>query len=124
MSDKDSLASRLLQGGNPANALEWLCREDGVIRSLGEMTPVASVRLVQAFQRAGGLVFAVKVARAVWPGLDADEMHENTGHLVVQLPSQPAPRAKVFKLAAKQAKSIGYDPTEDFGQDLLYVKLD
>ena len=120
----DSLPSRLLKTGHPTAALEWLGRADGVIRTLGELTPVASLSLVQAFQNAGGVVFAVKVERSVRPGLHDDETRENTGHLVVQVPSEPSRRAKIFQLEAKQSKSVGYEPTRDFGQGLLHVKLD
>jgi hypothetical protein len=122
--DHDGLPARLLAAGSPVDAMEWLSLQDGVARTLGELTAGTSRKLVGGFTKAGAVVFAVKVKRSIRGGLDADEVRENTGHLVVQLPSEPACRAKVFKLGARHSKRLGFDPTEDFGQRLLYVKLD
>ncbi len=122
--DHDRFPAGLLAAGNPVDAGEWLSQQDGVARTLGELPREASRRLVDGFTKAGAVVFAVKVKRSIRGGLDADEVRENTGHLVVQLPSEPAPRAKVFKLGARHSKRLGFDPTGESGQRLLYVKLD
>jgi len=104
--------------------MEWLSRQDGVTRTLGEFTAEASRRLVGGFTKVGALVFAVKVNQSIRGGLHVDEVRENTGHLVIQLPSEPERRAKVLKLGGRHARRLGFDPTEDCGQRLLYVKLD
>ena len=123
-SDYDALPLRLLSDAGSSEAEEWLHRQDGVIRTLGEFTPEASRQLVEPFSKAGGQVFVVKVHRATRGAINGDETRESTGHLVVRLPTDATGRARVFRLEAKHAKSIGYDPTQDVGQKLLYIKLD
>ena len=81
--------------------------------------------LVERFYHAGALkVLAVKIYRYRRETLAADEVYENTGHLVVELPDERKRRVAVFRLQAAEAKRQGYDPTPDDGQGLLYVKLD
>jgi hypothetical protein len=122
----DEFEKGLMGGGDPVEARAWLALSDGVTRTLGELSTVeASRALVDQFYRAGALrVLAIEIHRSVRETLHEDEVRENTGHLVVQLPADPKHRARVFKLQGREAKRCGYDPTKDIGQNLLYVKLD
>jgi hypothetical protein len=47
-----------------------------------------------------------------------------TGHLVVELPREPAKRATVLKTIARIARKQGYEGDPDDGQNYAYVKLD
>jgi hypothetical protein len=105
-------------GGASAEARSWL--EGGSkkqYRNLGEMSAEESQALVNSLYDAAAVeVLAVRI--------DQEEDFENTGHLLVKLPSKKAIRKKLFKLEAKQAKVQGYEASEDWGQEYLYLKLD
>lgn len=120
-----TLEQTLLATGHPLEARAWLSASVDAVRTLGEFNPDASARLVERLYGAGAVeVLAVRVLRSRRETLSGDEVRENTGHLVVRLPSDSTKRAKVFKVQRDIARGIGYDGTEDSGQDLLYVKLD
>jgi hypothetical protein len=122
----DDFEQGLLLAGPTAEALAWLRTNDGVRRTLGELASTdEAIDLVEGFYRAGAVkVSAVKVARYSRETLYEDEVHENTGHLVVELPEESKRRKAVFRLQGREARRQGYDPTADTGQRLLYVKLD
>ncbi len=48
---------------------------------------------------------------------------ENTGHLVVELPTGPK-RTAVFRKLAALARAQGFSGDPDDGQEFAYVKLD
>jgi hypothetical protein len=104
--------------GVSAEAQSWLNGGgEKQYRSLGEMSAVESQALVNGLYEAGAMeVLAVRI--------DQEEDYENTGHLLLKLPPKKAIRKKLFKLEAKQAKSQGYEGSEDWGQEYLYWKLD
>jgi hypothetical protein len=122
----DDFARLLLTSGVAAEAFAWLSTKDGIRRTLGELaTAEASLALVAQLYAAGAKeVTAVQIRRSVRETLAEDDVHENTGHLVVELPEQSAERKAVFRLRRREARRQGYDPTTDAGQGLLYIKLD
>lgn len=59
-----------------------------------------------------------------WTRRPVAAYRENTGHLVVELPTQPAVRSKLLKEIDRLARKGGYRGEADAGQRLAYVKLD
>jgi hypothetical protein len=49
---------------------------------------------------------------------------ENTGHLVVELPTDPSARARILDTIDRIASKTGYRGDFDDGQRYCYVKLD
>ncbi len=125
-STRDEFEEKLLATGMPVEARAWLEISDGTSRTLGELTSTDDSReLIESLYRVGATeVFAVKVQRYVRESLHEDEASENTGHLVIRLPSDAVRRSKVFELQAREARRLGFDPTPDTGQGLLYLGLD
>jgi hypothetical protein len=64
-----------------------------------------------------GKIFACEIDRTRSP-------HENTGHLIIELPTDENNRASVFKRLGRIAEGQGYSATVDDGQNYIYAKLD
>lgn len=114
----NKLVAKLLRS-RKAEALQWLRDvSDASFRNLGEMgTTEESIEYVQRLYDAGAMqVIAVEIYEY--------ELGQNTGHLLVQLPRDAAPRLRVFELEREQAERGGFDGVEDTGQEYLYFKLD
>jgi hypothetical protein len=117
----DDLTRQLIKrflAGKKAAALEWLrgCPE-GSFRNLGEMEAEESVDFVRRLYDLGAeQVLAVEV----------DEYPDgaNTGHLLVQLPSDAAARQRLFAFDREHAESLGFEGDPDEGQEYLYLMLD
>jgi hypothetical protein len=115
---QDPFFEKLL-ASHKAEALEWLrASSPASFRNLGEMeTTEESIDYVQRLYDAGAVkVLAVEI--------DEYGSDQNTGHLLVQLPSDKAARRRLFHLEKQQAESVGYDGKNDDGQEYLYFKLD
>jgi hypothetical protein len=116
--DDEQLVNHFL-ASSTAEALAWL-RAGGetTFRNLGEMRADESIRFVQRLYDLGAeKVLAVKI----------DEYPEgaNTGHLLVQLPSDDdAARERLFAFEREHAESQGFNGTPDEGQEFIYLKLD
>jgi hypothetical protein len=119
--DPDALPTKLLAHPTAIEARAWLTLDDGISRTLGESDlPSLSRALVERFYTAGAVrVTATEISRYEQESLDGVDCHENTGRLVVELPKNAQGRRKVFRLAAKIARGLGFDPTEDVGQRYL-----
>ncbi len=102
--------------GPKAEALGWLKSGSGA-NTLGETSNEESVRLIQAIYSAGAAqVLAVEI--------DDYEGFQNTGKLVIALPTDPDARKAVFIWHAEQAESMGFDGERDIGQTHLFSMLD
>jgi len=116
----DQFCLDLLGRGVHQEARGWL-RAGRDKNTLGELPDTASsLALVEAIYSAGALhVEAVEID-------DYPEMGncQNTGKLVITLPSDPAARLRVFEWSAPIAVSLGFDPEPDNGQKYLFVALD
>jgi hypothetical protein len=99
-----------------AEALKWLT-ESGE-NTLGELgTTEESIDLVQAAYDAGAEeVLAIEI--------DQYGENENTGKLLVKLPSEKEARKRVFAWCGTQAEAQGFDAEEDTGQTYVFVMLD
>lgn len=116
----DMFCLELLARGVHHEALGWL-RIGGGKNTLGELPDAeSSLALVEAVHSAGALhVEAVEIDD--YPQMGG---RQNTGKLVVTLPSDPAARLRVFGWSAPIAASLGSDPECDSGQQYLFVALD
>lgn len=103
---------------NKAEALDWLrSASDTSLRNLGEMDAGESERFVQRLYDLGSeKVLAVEIADY------ADGA--NTGHLLVQLPSDDESRERLFSFEREHAEAHGFEGTPDEGLGYLYFKLD
>jgi hypothetical protein len=104
---------------HPQEALSWL-KAGGDKHTLGELASTSSsIRLVNTIYRAGASkVWAVEID--TYPNGS-----ENTGKLVIELPSQPPLRSQVLAWASRKAKAQGFDEIiNDEGQHYVFVMLD
>src|ERR1700733_2499704 len=118
----DALTDRLLRHPTATEACRWLTTDDGVRRTLGELnTPESSLKLVERFYRAGAVsVVATEIDRYVRETLHEDDVSENTGHLVIELPHDPGKRRRVLAIQGAIARRLGFDATPDEGQQYVY----
>lgn len=116
--EENSLAEKLLAEPGSREVLEWL-REHSSTRTLGELpTREASIEYAKEIYSLGAnKVTAVKIDR--YP-----DGEENTGRLVVTLPSDLEARARIFEWHDEQADALGFDPETDVGQMHLLLMLD
>jgi len=102
-----------------AEARGWFNNSpDKGLRTLGELSPEVSLDLVNALYELGALaVTAVEIEDI--PGTS----EQTTNHLIVQLPVDPAARARLFAFERAVAREGGFDPEPDCGQAYVYLKL-
>ena len=103
-----------------AEALEWLrASSPSSFRNLGELeTTEESVALVEWLYSCGAIkVLACKIH--VYP-----EGDQNSGHLLIELPTDPVARAKVFDAARELAERLAFSGDVDTGQQWLFCMLD
>jgi len=80
---------------------------------------------VNSLHKAGAVrVVVSRIRRHFREFVDGDETLENSGHLVIELPITAAIRRRLFRMEAKQARSQGFDPEVDSGQQFLLLVLD
>jgi hypothetical protein len=102
-----------------AEALEWLRGgSESSFRNLGEMeTTDESIAFAQRFYDLGAeSVLACKIA-------EYDE-GQNSGHLLIQLPSDDRARERLFAAHREHAESMGFEGEPDEGQEYLFMMLD
>lgn len=100
-----------------AEALGWLKRSHGR-NTLGELpTTEEATTLVKA-------IYAAGAERVIAVEIDEYDDGQNTGKLVIRLPTDPARRQRVFAWHGKQAQSMGFDAEPDIGQSHLFSLLD
>lgn len=113
-----ALIERLL-ATRTAPAREWLGESDGDVgRTLGELDHAASVVLVDLLHDLGAAeVLAVEI--------QADDFlpAQTTNHLVVVLPTDAAPRARLISFANRLARRQGFTSDSDWGQTHIYMML-
>jgi hypothetical protein len=102
-----------------APALEWLrASSETSKRNLGEMETDISIEFVQAQHDLGAAaVLAVRITDTY--GCD----DQTSNDIVIQLPSDPDSRARLFSFARSHATDLGFDPEPDFGQSHLWLWL-
>jgi hypothetical protein len=111
----DEFCTKMMARDQVADAYAWI---DLGKNSLGEMNRSASKRLLAKLKSYGcPRVWACEIDRA-------ESGSENSGNLIVELPSDALNRAQLFKWAAKAAQQRGFDPEPDDGQKFMYLKLD
>lgn len=102
-----------------APAREWLSESPGDVgRTLGELDHAASVVLVDLLHDLGAVeVLAVEI--------QADDFlpAQTTNHLVVVLPTDAAPRARVIDFARRFARRQGFTSEGEWGQSHVYMML-
>jgi hypothetical protein len=101
--------------GKCADAVTWIRSKK---HTLGEMTWAASRRAVEKLVELGAVV-----VHACEIDSYEDQM-ENTGHLVVDLPTTSRARAALLKEIDRLARQQGFEGDPDDGQRYAYVGLD
>ena len=110
----DAFCRELIQKESSADAAQWIRNPKA---TLGELSRSASRAMVDKLLDKGAVrVYACEICRE--PGL------ENTGHVVVELPEASDARMSILKIAGNWAMKLGFDPTPDYGQSMVYIKLD
>jgi hypothetical protein len=100
-------------------ARHWLCGDpDTSDRTLGEFDHELSVELIDGLHSLG-VVEALAVEIEDIPGEDG----QTTNHLVLRLPEALEERSRVFAFCNAYARSLGFDPEFDHGQQYLYLML-
>lgn len=109
----------LMESPQSKEVLVWLQGGAPGTRTLGEQsTTEASVSFAQELYSLG----AVRITAVEIDTYDSGE--ENTGKLVVTLPSDLVARAKLFAWNTEHAREMGFSPDEDVGQKHLLLMLD
>lgn len=111
----DAFCSTLMEKGKTEDAITWIREKT---HTLGERNWGSSKRLVGRLSALGCVrIYACEID-------DYEDGLENTGHLVVELPTDVAVRSKILKALDRLASEIGYNGDFDDGQRYAYVKLD
>lgn len=115
---QEEYCQKLLAEGNPREVVEWLSGEPTGRNTLGELTTnKESLKLARKLYSIGAVkVSAIEIGKS--------EEGENSGKLVIVLPSEPESRKRIFRWSSKQARAQGFDPDVDIGQEHLFVMLD
>ncbi len=116
--EHEEFCQKRLAEGNPREVVEWLSGEPKGQNTLGELaTNKESLKLARKLYSIGAVkVLAIEIGK--------NERGENSGKLVIVLPSEPEPRKRIFRWSSKQAREQGFDPDVDIGQEHLFVMLD
>lgn len=117
--DMDDLPKSILSSGNALEALAWLKEPSVPERSLGEATTQEdSIELVESLYNAGAVT--------VWVfDIDGELSEEqNSGRLLVELPSDPAKRESILAKCAEIGAEQGFDAEPDTGQYYTVLMLD
>ena len=101
-----------------AEALKWLENSDGK-NTLGELLSTEeSIAFVKGVYEAGAEeVLAIEIDQY-------DGGYENSGKLIVRLPTDPLARERIVRWCAEVAEAQGYNGEKDQGQSQLFVSLD
>jgi hypothetical protein len=111
----DAFCSMLMEKGRRENAVTWIQTKN---HTLGERNWSGSKRLVERLSALGCVhIYACEIA------LYEDGL-ENTGHLVVELPTETKARSQILKAIDRLASKSGYSGDFDDGQRYAYIKLD
>lgn len=116
----DEFCQQFLSAPDTREVLEWLQSAPvGEFRSLGESGSTEdSIALAQEIYDAGAVeVLAVEID-------DYEGEGQNTGKLVIKLPSGSEKRKPVLAWAGAIAESHGFDAERDTGQAYVFVMLD
>lgn len=117
----DEFCVALLESSNKEDLFEWLSRDDGIERTVGEYATNEESRSFAGRLRSAGasVVWIVDIERAT-----DDYKAENGGKLCVPLPADEAQRRQLLKIANDFAEAQGFDAVPDEGQRYLYIGLD
>jgi hypothetical protein len=111
----DTFCTSMMGRGKCNDVREWIKTKN---HTLGEMDWLGSKNLVKKLDSLGCLnIYACEI--------HADEdIHENTGHLVIELPKTQPERKNVLKKIDSLAREQGFEGPQDDGQRYAYVGLD
>lgn len=112
----DDFCLQLLKTGNSQELQNWLKQRGNY---LGEdLTHEQSIKFANNLYSMGAhKVFAVDIE-------EVDENIENTGRLIVELPSSQFDRIKIFQFIGDIQKKQGFDADTDNGQKYLFFMID
>lgn len=111
----DAFCRDMMADGQRADAASWVKSSK---HNLGELSNRASRGLVEKLARLGcPRIHACKIDTY-------EDACENTGHLVVELPTEAEPRQAVFREIGKIAAKHGFTGEPDAGQTYAYLMLD
>jgi hypothetical protein len=115
--ENEVFCQQLLKDEHTEEVVSWL-KQPRVVATLGELqTNRESLELARRLYRLGAeKVFAVEIA--------SDEHGENSGKLVIALPTDTEKRKRLFRWAGANARELGFGPDVDIGQKHLFAMLD
>jgi len=113
--DNDNFCRAILSSGNATEAREWF--KSGRCFLGEDHRAENSIEFVKSLYEAG----AVKV----WVlDISVDELGQNSGRLIVEMPKECQLRERVFAICDEVARDSGYDPECDCGQEFRLLMLD
>jgi hypothetical protein len=110
----DEFCKSLMAQGEHADAITWV---ESPTHTLGELTNAGSKKLVQKLAKLG--CESIHACDIETQNADA-----NTGHLVVELPTDAPRRKRILREIVRLAHQQGYEGDPDDGQAYSYIKLD
>ena len=117
----DEFCAAFLESSNKEDLFEWLSRDDGIERTVGEYaTNEESRNFAGRLESAGAsAVWIVDIERAA-----GDYKAENGGKLCILLPGEEGRRRQLLDIGNETAEAQGFDAIPDKGQRYLYIGLD
>jgi hypothetical protein len=118
LENNEAFCQKLLSQAGTEEAVSWLSQSSKGTITLGELpTNRESLQLARKIYTLGAdRVLAVEISRY--------EDGENSGKLVIALPTDPAKRMRLFRWSNSNARKLGFDPDVDIGQKHLFIMLD
>jgi hypothetical protein len=113
---QDPFCRKLLDSKTHREAFVWVKEsKDRDIRTIGEQSPEESLKIVgRLYQEGAERVWAVDLE--IYPNEG-----QSTNNLVIELPTDPKLRRKLFLLEGRVAASGGFDPVSDDGQHYMFL---
>jgi len=114
----DAAIAKIRAKPNQVEARQWLSTcPAGAIRTLGEMDGEGTRETVEDGYGAGA-------QKIIVVGIQADDIGETSDQMIVELPANGPKRRRVFEWANELALQSGFDPQEDWGQEILFIFFD
>ncbi|MGB8917503.1 MAG: hypothetical protein WCC89_11630 [Candidatus Sulfotelmatobacter sp.] len=113
---QDPFCRKLLDTKTHQEALAWVKEsKNHDVRAIGEQSPEESLNIVERlYQEGSERVWVVDLE--IYPNEG-----QSTNKLVIELPTDPKLRRKIFLLEARVAASGGFDPVSDDGQHYMFL---
>ena len=118
----DSTCARILEQLETHDAIDWLKAPTSSKDTTGGTSTETALALALKFQELGASRLTVHGGGSLKTEREDSSILVESG-MVIQLPADPRQRLAIFRLYAKQNRSLGYAANGDQGQKYLFIRL-